>query len=68
MVWTRSCCIPTGYKLEVCMRGLRGGGGGGGGVVNNLKDQYFSKPLLREGKNMSFFISVSIESYCHVMF
>ena len=51
MVWTRSCCTPTGYKLEVCMRGL-----GGGGVVNNLKDQYFSKPLLREGKNMSFLL------------
>ena len=25
-------------------------------VVNNLKDQYFSKPLLREGKNMSFLL------------
>ena len=51
MVWTRSCCTTTGYKLEVCMRGVGGGGG-----VNNLKDQYFSKPLLREGKNMSFLL------------
>ena len=62
MVWTRSCCTTTGYKLEVCRRG------GGGGVVNNLKDQYFSKPLLREGKNMSFLlVSVLNHMSCHVL-
>ena len=48
--------------------------GVGGGVVNNLK--YYQtrhgsilKQATVEGrKKREFFISVSIESYCHVMF
>ena len=62
MVWTRSCCTTTGYKLEVCMRG---GGGGGTTIwrINTLASHCWGKEKTWVFDYCQYWIILS----CHVL-